>query len=113
MIFDGGFVAPGYEDYLCYSGRYRFLDRVLDQRLVHHRQHFLGARFGDGKKARTHSGDRKNGLGNLGHCFPCSAISRSTMGYPSNSNNPASSSTGTPSSRALSNFPPGSAPATT
>ncbi len=67
MIFDGAFVAPGDEDHLCDSRRDRLLDGVLDQRLVHHRQHFLGTRLGDGKKTGAHAGDRENRFGNFVH----------------------------------------------
>ena len=46
VILDGGLVAPGDEDELLDTGRCGFLNRVLDQRLVDHRQHFLGHRLG-------------------------------------------------------------------
>ena len=46
VILDGGLVAPGDEDELLNTGRCGFLNRILDQRLVDHRQHFLGHRLG-------------------------------------------------------------------
>ena len=46
-------------------GRDRFLDAVLDDRLVDERQHFLGLRFGRRKEARAQAGGGKNGFADV------------------------------------------------
>jgi hypothetical protein len=50
MVFDRGLAAAGDEDELGNAGRLRLFHRVLDQRLVHHRQHFLRHRLGRRQK---------------------------------------------------------------
>ena len=40
----------------------RFLDGILDQRLVDDRQHFLGDRLGGRQEPRAHAGNRKHRL---------------------------------------------------
>ena len=68
MFDDRGFAATGDQAELLDPGGAGFLDRVLDQRLVHHRQHFLGHRLGGGQEARAETGNRKNGFAQgLGH----------------------------------------------
>ena len=41
MIFDGTFAAAGNKNHLGNAGRRRLFHRILNQRLVHHRQHFF------------------------------------------------------------------------
>ena len=54
--------APGDEAEFLDPGGARFLHRVLDQRLVHHREHFLRHGLGGGQEAGSETGDRENGL---------------------------------------------------
>ena len=54
--------APGDEDHLLDPGFARFVDRILDQRPVDDRQHFLGHGLGGGQQARAEPGDREDRL---------------------------------------------------
>jgi hypothetical protein len=65
VVLDGPLVAAGDEDHLAHAGRVGLLHRVLDQRLVDHRQHLLGLRLGGRQEAGAEAGDRKDGLGDL------------------------------------------------
>ena len=62
MLDQRGLAAAGDHAELLDARRARFLDRVLDQRLVDHRQHFLGGRLGGGQETRAEAGDGQNGL---------------------------------------------------
>ena len=62
VVFDGPLVAPRYEDHLPYASGIGLLDRVLNQGLVHHGQHFLGLRLGGRQKPRTQAGNGKDGF---------------------------------------------------
>ena len=65
MVFDGALAASGDENHFGDTGGGGFFNGVLDQRLIHHRQHFFRARFGGGKKARAKTGDGENGFGDF------------------------------------------------
>jgi hypothetical protein len=71
VVFDGALVAAGDEDHLANSGRVGFFDRVLDQRLVHHGQHFLGAGLGGWQEACAETGDREDRFLNRQTMFLC------------------------------------------
>src|SRR5690606_10519406 len=60
MVLQGRLATAGDEDELLDAGRARLLDRVLDERLVDHRQHLLGHRLGRREKARAKAADRKD-----------------------------------------------------
>src|SRR5256885_617539 len=60
MILDGPLGSAGDEHQAPRARGEGFLDRVLDQGLVDHRQHFLRARLGRGQKARAAPGHRKH-----------------------------------------------------
>jgi hypothetical protein len=45
---------------------YGFLDAILDDGLVHQREHFFGLRFGGGQEARTESRGGEYGFTNFG-----------------------------------------------
>ena len=62
MLDQRGLAAAGDHAELLDPGRARLLDRVLDQRLVHDRQHFLGHRLGGRQEARAEAGDGQNGF---------------------------------------------------
>ena len=62
MVFQRAFAAAGDENELLDAGRARFVDRVLDQRAVDQRQHFLRHRLGRRQKARAETGDGKYGF---------------------------------------------------
>ena len=62
MVFDDVLAAAGDEDELLDPGFPGLLDRVLDDRLVDHRQHLLGHGLGGGQEAGAHAGDGKNGF---------------------------------------------------
>ncbi len=65
MFDQRGLAAAGHETELFDSRRPRFFDRVLDQRLVDHGQHFLRDRLGGGQETRAETGDGKNGFTQL------------------------------------------------
>ena len=67
MIFDCTFVAPCHKNHVADTGGIGFLDRVLNQRLVHDGKHFLGLRLGGRQKARAQARNRKNGFTDTGH----------------------------------------------
>ena len=48
MVFDAAFAATGDENHFGDTGLHRFFNGILNQRLVDHAQHFLGAGFGGG-----------------------------------------------------------------
>jgi hypothetical protein len=62
VVLDGALVAAGDQDGLLEPGGHRLLDHVLDDGLVHQRQHFLGLRFGGGQEAGAESGGGEDGL---------------------------------------------------
>ena len=62
VVFDRPLVAAGDEDHLAHAGGIGLFDRVLDQRLVHHRQHFLGLRLGGRQEAGAETGHREDRL---------------------------------------------------
>ena len=67
VILNRALVAAGDENHLgdaCLNGLFH---RVLNQRLVDYRHHFLGAGLGRGKKTSAHSGYRKYRLANFLH----------------------------------------------
>ena len=64
VVLDGALVAAGDEDHVADAGGIGFLDGVLDQRLVDHRQHFLGLRLGGGQEAGAEACDGEHGLAN-------------------------------------------------
>ena len=59
VILDGALGSAGDEHQALRAGGQRLLDRVLDQRLVDHRQHLLRAGLGGRQEARTAPGDRE------------------------------------------------------
>jgi hypothetical protein len=61
VVFDRAFAAPGDKDHVAHARGVGFLDRVLDQRLVHHRQHLLGSGLGGRQKPGAEAGNRENG----------------------------------------------------
>ena len=50
VILDRSFVATCHKDHLPHARGIRFFHRILDERLVHHRQHFFGLRLGGGQE---------------------------------------------------------------
>jgi len=62
MILDRAFAASGDENQLGDAGSHRLLDRILDQGLVHDRQHFLRAGLGCRQETRTHAATGKTAL---------------------------------------------------
>jgi hypothetical protein len=48
MILDGAFATPGDENNFCRARRHSLFHRVLNQGLVHNREHFLWAGLGRG-----------------------------------------------------------------
>ena len=65
VILDGVLVPPGDEDHVLDARRDALLDRILDQRLVHHRQHFLGNGLRRWKKSRSQTRHREDSLAHL------------------------------------------------
>ena len=64
VVLDGALVAAGDEDHVADAGGVGLFDGVLDQRLVDHRQHFLGLRLGGRQKAGAEARHGEHGLAN-------------------------------------------------
>jgi hypothetical protein len=60
VVFNGTLVAPGHEDHFADAGGVGLFNSVLNQRLVHHRQHFLGDGFGGGQETGAQATHGKN-----------------------------------------------------
>src|SRR5699024_2939225 len=53
------------------AGIHRFVHRILDQRTIQHRQHFLGHRLGGRQKTRAQTGHGENNFAQgLAHAAP-------------------------------------------
>ena len=59
MVLNGPFAATSDKNHVADARFVGFFDGILDQRLVHHRQHFFGTGFGGGQKARAQASDGK------------------------------------------------------
>jgi len=68
VVFERALATPGDHGDLREPCRQRLLYPVLDQRLVHHRQHFLGHGLGCGEKTGAISGSGKKAF--LDHVSP-------------------------------------------
>ena len=62
MILDGLLAAPGDDQDLVAAGSHRLFHPVLDDGLVHQRQHLFGLSFGGGQKAGAQAGGWENGF---------------------------------------------------
>jgi len=65
VVFYGTLVATRDEDHVPYAGCVRFLDGVLDERLVHDRQHLFGLGLGGWKEASAEARDWEYRLTNF------------------------------------------------
>src|SRR5712692_3613801 len=65
VIFDGALAAAGDDNHRLDPCCDAFLDDVLNQRSVDHRQHLLRRRFGRGQKARAQTGGGKDCFANF------------------------------------------------
>ena len=65
VIFDRGLAAAGDDDDVLDSGMNGFLDSVLDQRLIHQRQHLFGLGLGGWKKPGAKPGGGEDGFANF------------------------------------------------
>jgi len=59
MVLDRALATAGYENQFLDAGINRLLRRILDQRLVHEREHFLGIGLGCRQKPGARPGNRK------------------------------------------------------
>ena len=66
IVLDRVLAPSGHEDELFDAGRPRLLERVLDQRLVDHRQQFLGQGLGCRQEPGPQPADRQDGFANRG-----------------------------------------------
>ena len=64
VVLDDALVATGDEDEVLDPGFARLVDRVLDQRPVDDRQHFLGHGLGGRQEAGAETRNRKHGSPN-------------------------------------------------
>ena len=62
MVFNRPLAATGHKNHVADARFVSLFHGILDQRFVHHRQHFFGAGFGGGQKARAQTSDRKYGF---------------------------------------------------
>ena len=65
VIFDGVLALAGDDDDVLDAGGDAFFGDVLDLRLVHDGEHFLGLGFSGGKKTRAEAGGGQNGFANF------------------------------------------------
>ena len=65
VIFDGVLALAGDDDDVLDAGGDAFFGDVLDLRLVHDGEHFLGLGFGGGKETRAEACGGQNGLANF------------------------------------------------
>jgi hypothetical protein len=56
MLDNGGLAPAGHKDQLLDACLTRLVHRILNQRPVDDRKHFLGDRLGSGEKTRAHPG---------------------------------------------------------
>ena len=73
VIFNRPLVAPRDKHHLPHTGGVSLFHRVLDQRLVHHGQHFLGLRLGGWQKTGAETGNREDGFGDGHRAYPSRA----------------------------------------
>jgi len=64
MILDGGFASTRYEDEMFDAGGTCLLEGILNDRFVHHGQHFFGHGLGGGQHPGAEPGNRKHGFAN-------------------------------------------------
>ena len=67
MVLDHRLMAAGDEDKMLDTGLPRLVHHVLDQRAVHHGQHFLRHGLGSRQEAGAETGDREYGFTDTGH----------------------------------------------
>jgi hypothetical protein len=67
MVFDRVLTTSGDDDDLVGAGRHRFLDAVLNDRLVDQRQHFFWLRFGRRQKTRAEAGGGEDRFADSSH----------------------------------------------
>src|SRR5262249_57395493 len=65
MVLDDGLVAAGDEDEMFDAGLARFVDHMLDQRPVDHRQHLLRHGLGGGQESGAQPGNWKDSFANM------------------------------------------------
>ncbi len=68
VVLDGVLASAGDEDDVVHARGDGLLDAVLDDRLVHERQHLLGLRLGGRQEARAEAGDWEDRLADAGWC---------------------------------------------
>jgi hypothetical protein len=76
IIHERGLPAPGDEDQLFDPRLARFVDRILDQRPIHDRDHFLGDALRRRKKAGAEAGDGEYRLANARRHWELSLLAR-------------------------------------
>src|SRR3546814_804414 len=69
MVLVRALAASGDENHLLDPGLARFVDRILDKRLVDDRQHLLGEGLGGGEEAGAEARDGEDGLADGFHSF--------------------------------------------
>jgi hypothetical protein len=67
MVLDHRLVPAGDEDEMLDAGLARFVHDVLDQRPVHHGEHFLRHGLGRRQEAGSQACDREYGFADAGH----------------------------------------------
>ncbi|MNT51081.1 hypothetical protein D3C72_1880310 [compost metagenome] len=72
IVLDDGLAAAGDEDQVLDAGFHRLVDHILNDRLVHHRQHFLRHGLGSRQETRAQTSDREHGFADftlVGHRY--------------------------------------------
>ena len=80
MVLDRALAAAGDEHHVADAGLVGLLDGVLDQGLVHHRQHLLGRCLGGGQEAGAEPRDGKDGLADTGGCVQVGCLTKKGAG---------------------------------
>jgi hypothetical protein len=62
IVLDDRLAAAGHENQMLDAGFERLIDDILDDRLVHHRQHLLRNRLGRGKETGPETCNGENGF---------------------------------------------------
>src|SRR5262249_33900279 len=65
MILDHALVASGHENEVLDACLARFVDHMLDERPIDHREHFLRHGLGGRQEPGAEAGDRENGFADL------------------------------------------------
>jgi hypothetical protein len=82
VVFDGALVASCHKNQVGHACGNGFFYGVLNERFVHHGQHFFRAGFGGGQKARAKTCNREYGFADGFHSVTCLGCGQTTERFP-------------------------------